>query len=199
MAVVAVGVAVAVAVAGCLVRSEGGPKEPIGSTGGPAATTAPPTAAPPPTTPPAAEKLASNGVGPYQVGAKLAALKTANVLAGLNESTGCDGWATAQATAPYAGAVTIVFYNGAVNWVEVTSPAISTVEGAKVGMTLAAVKGVYGTKATELDDGLGGKAVSVHGATANGLFFRFAAGKVSTIEAGKSETLEFRFTEGEGC
>jgi len=198
MAVAAVGLAVALATAGCLVRSEGGPKEPIVSTGGPVVTTAPPTAAP--TTPPAAEKLAPAGIGPYAVGATLVALKSAKVLADLNESTGCAGWATARGTAPYGDAVTIIFYNGAVNWVEVTSPAISTVEGAKVGLTLAALKGIYGTKATELNDGLGGKAVSVHGATALGLFFRFdATGKVKTIEAGKSETLEFRFTEGEGC
>jgi len=200
MAVAAVGMAVALATTGCLVRSEGsGPKDPIVSTGGPPPmTSAPPTTSP--TTPPAAEKLASTGIGPYVVGAKLAALKSAKVLADLNESTGCTGWATAQGTAPYGDAVTIIFYNGAVNWVEVNSPAISTVEGAQVGMTLAALKGIYGTKATDLDDGLGGKAVSVHGATALGLFFRLdATGKVKTIEAGRSETLEFRFTEGEGC
>jgi hypothetical protein len=43
--------------------------------------------------------------------------------------------ATADATGPYADALSIVFYNGAIKWLEVKTSEISTVDGAKIGMT----------------------------------------------------------------
>ena len=200
-AVVAVGLALAAA--GCAKRSGGEGASQVGpAPATSSAAPAPTTAAPAPTTPapPAAEPLAAAGIGPYAVGAKLAALKTSGVLTKLNESTGCPGWATAEGTGVYAGKVAVIFYGGAVNWIEVKSPTLPTMDGAKVGMTLAAVKGIYGSKGMELTDGMGAKAFSVHGKGGLGLFFRTAKdGTVSVIEAGKYETLEFRFTEGEGC
>ena len=192
-------VGLALATGGCL-RKEGGPPPPAVESVGVLPTASPTGGAPPPsTTPPAAEPLAATGVGPYAVGAKLATLKSAGALTKINESTGCPGWATAEGTGLYAGKVTVIFYQGAVNWIEVKSSGLSTMDGAKVGMTLAVVKGIYGSKGTELTDGLGGKALSVHGKGGLGLFFRTKDGTVNVIEAGKSETLEFRFTDGEGC
>jgi hypothetical protein len=88
--------------------------------------------------------------------------------------------------------LSIVFYNGAIKWLEVKTLAISTVDGAKIGMTLTAIKTIYGAKGTELKDGLGGRALSVHDKGGLGLFFRAANGEaVSLIEAGPRETLEF--------
>jgi hypothetical protein len=186
----------ALAPTGCMTRS-GEPSTPVTASapGGPPAATGRA-----PSSEPAAEPLAATGVGPYAVGAKLATLRSTGVLANVNESTGCTGWATADATGPYADALSIVFYNGAIKWLEVKTSAISTVDGAKIGMTVNAIKSIYREKGTEFKDGLGGRALSVHDTGGLGLFFRAANGEtVSLIEAGPYEALEFRYIEGEGC
>lgn len=67
-------------------------------------------------------------------------------------------------------------------------------------MSLDEVKGRYGGDGVALSDGLGGKALGVLGPSGNGLLFRTDKdGHVTAMEAGRYETLEFRFTEGEGC
>jgi hypothetical protein len=170
-----------------------------GESSAPTTPTGPTTPAASPTSP-TAEPLAATGLGPYAVGTKLAALKSTGVLADLDEEIGCPGWALAKGTGAYAGAVSLIFYNGAISWVEVHTPAIPTVDNAKVGMTLAEIKATYGSKATEFTNTVGLKALSVHEGAGLGLFFRFdEAGKATVIEAGQYNTLEFRFNEGEGC
>src|SRR5262245_4637146 len=150
-----VAAAVALAASGCLIRSGEAPP-PVVTTAGPPTTSAAPAPAPttqPPATPPAAPKLAANGLGPYTYGAKLATLKSAGALVNLNESTGCPGWATAEAKGFQPGSVKVIFYNGAVSWIEVLTQDISTVDGAAVGMTFDQVKAIYGAKATQVEDG----------------------------------------------
>ena len=192
----------AIALAGLVAAAAGCADNEPTTPGGAVATTTP--AAPPavtPTPPPQeAEKLTGRGVGPYVVGAALDALTSSGALANAQTSPGCSDWTTADATGPYSGKVVIVFFQKKISWVVVTSPSLSTVDGASVGMGFAAVKGIYGMKGDGLDDGHGGQALGVRETAGSGLLFRETKdGSVGTIEAGTYDTLEFRFVEGEGC
>jgi hypothetical protein len=155
---------------------------------------------PPATSAPATQPLTGQGIGPYVVGAELDALTAADALTNVKTTDGCPDFTTADAGGPYFGTVTIVFFKKKIDWITVASPVVSTVDGAKVGMLLTAVKGVYGAKANQLTDGKGGTAIGVRDGPGTGLLFRGAAdGTVGTIDAGTYDTLEFRFIEGEGC
>ena len=157
------------------------------------------------TTPPATaavaiQPLTGKGIGPYVVGADLDALTAAGALTNVKTTAGCPDFTTADATGPYFGTVTIVFFKKRIDWITITSPIASTVDGVRVGMKLSAVKGVYGAKANQLSDGQGGPALGVRDGAGTGLLFRGAPdGTVGTIDAGTYDTLEFRFIEGEGC
>jgi hypothetical protein len=156
--------------------------------------------APPATTAVATQPLTGRGIGPYVVGTGLDALTAAGALTNVKTTDGCPDFTTADAGGSYFGTVTIVFYKKKIDWVTIVSPVVSTVDGAKVGMKLTAVKGVYGARANQLDDGKGGTAIGVRDGAGTGLLFRGGAdGTVGTIEAGTYDTLEFRFIEGEGC
>jgi hypothetical protein len=164
--------------------------------GGETTTTTTPFVTPTPTIQP----LTGKGVGPYAVDATLEDLTAAKALANLKTSDGCPDFATADATAPYSGKVTVVFFKSKLSYLTVSSPAVSTVDGAKVGMTLAEVKDLYGKRGTQLDDGQGGHALGVREGGGTGMVFRTdKSGTVNAIEAGTYDTLEFRFVEGEGC
>jgi hypothetical protein len=179
---------VCVALTGCGAPTSSGPS-------GPAIATTPPA-----TTPVAYPPLTGQGIGPYVVGAELDALTAAGGLANVKSSDGCPDFTTADAGGPYFGTVTIVFFKKKIDWITIASPVVSTVDGAKVGLKLTAVKGLYGAKANQLSDGRGGTAIGVRDGTGTGLLFRGAAdGTVATIDAGTYDTLEFRFIEGEGC
>jgi hypothetical protein len=155
---------------------------------------------PPATTPVAFPPLTGRGIGPYVVGAELDALTGASALTNVKTSTGCPDFTTADAGGPYFGTVTIVFFQKKISWITIESSIVSTVEGAKVGQQLTAVKSLYGAKANQLSDGQGGTALGVRDGDGTGLLFRGAAdGTVGTIDAGTYDTLEFRFVEGEGC
>jgi hypothetical protein len=144
--------------------------------------------------------VTGTGIGPYTVGAELDALTAAGALTNVKASDGCPDFTTADAGGPYFGTVTIVFFQKKIEWITIASPVTSTVDGAKVGMKLTAVKALYGAKANQLADGQGGTALGVRDGTGTGMLFRGAAdGTVGTIDAGTYETLEFRFVEGEGC
>jgi hypothetical protein len=134
------------------------------------------------------------------VGADLDALTAAGALTNVKTTQGCPDFTTADAGGPYFGTVTIVFFKRKIDWITIESPIVSTVDGAKVGLKLTAVKAIYGAKANQLTDGKGGAALGVRDGTGTGLLFRGAAdGTVATIDAGTYDTLEFRFIEGEGC
>jgi hypothetical protein len=155
---------------------------------------------PPATTPVAAQPLTGQGIGPYVMGAELDALTATAALTNVKTTDGCPDFTTADAGGPYFGTVRIVFYQKKIAWITIGSAVVSTVDGARVGLKLAAVKGIYGSKANQLSDGRGGEAVGVRDGAGTGLLFRGAAdGTVATIDAGTYDTLEFRFIEGEGC
>jgi hypothetical protein len=178
----------------CVVLTGCGPQDPAspGPTGGGSSAAA--------TTPATLEKLAGQGIGSYVVGADLAALTSAGSLTNVKTSDGCPDFTTADATGPYFGTVTIVFFQNKVSWISVSSAVVSTMDGAAVGQKLTAVKSLYGARANQLDDGHGGQALGVREGGGTGLLFRAAAdGTVASIDAGTYDTLEFRFVEGEGC
>jgi len=143
--------------------------------------------------------LGEDGIGPYLVGTAQSTLTNQGRLAGVTATSGCPNWATAKGTGVYAG-LGLVFYQGRLDWVEVGAPGITARAGGRVGLTQAQLQAVY-PGAALLTAALGAKAVAVRNvASGNELFFRFGTGgTVSVIQAGPIETLEFRFTDGEGC
>jgi hypothetical protein len=178
----------------CVVLTGCGAQDPA-SSGPPGSGTAPPT-----TTAAAIEPLTGQGIGSYVVGTELDGLTAAGALTNVKTTDGCPDFTTADATGPYFGTVAIVFFQKKISWISVSSAIVSTVDGAKVGQTLAEVKGLYGAKANQLDDGQGGQALGVREGGGTGLLFRGAAdATVASIDAGTYDTLEFRFVEGEGC
>lgn len=146
-------------------------------------------------------QVSTNGVEPYVVGAKLDALKAAGALANVKETTGCPGWATADASGPLAGTVLVSFHNGSLAWLEVKSGVVSTVEGAYVGMTQDELRGMYSGRSMDLADGLGGAAIGVRDTQGGtGMVFRLAKdGTVGLIDAGTYDSIELRFRKGQGC
>jgi hypothetical protein len=150
---------------------------------------------PSPTGPAAEAVLTPKGLGPYQVGVSVAQLRSLGLVDTLRTIPSCPdlGNVIGQLEDP-----DLVFYKEKLTYLSVDSPYIKTGKGARVGMSLAEVKAKHPT-GRQLDDGLGGKAWLVTEGTNAMLFRASAGGKVEQIDAGKAETIEFRFTEGEGC
>jgi hypothetical protein len=151
------------------------------------------------TTPPAKNLpvLSMTGAGHYQLGAKLSTLDSE--LQQKESSTACGDWTVAKGQGDYAD-LAVVFFEGAVVYVSIDQPTLATDKGIKVGSTKDEATAAY-PAGTILSDGQGGSALSVHGAGGNGLLLRFnqSSATVATIDAGKANDLDFRFTEGEGC
>ena len=173
------------------------PPEPIAS-GEPAPTRAAPTRpAPRPTVTslPGEDHLTPRGLGPWTVGVSVAQLRSLGLVDTLRTIPSCPdlGNVIGQLEDP-----DLVFYQNKLIYLSVDSTYIQTAKGARVGMSLAEIKAKHPT-GRQIDDGMGGKAWLVTEGT-NGMLFRTgASGKVERIDAGKAETIEFRFTEGEGC
>jgi len=193
-----VAVAALLSVAGCANKTD-----PPGAVGTPTAT---PVSTPSPVGPtPAASKssfddpdLAPNGYGPYTIGAKQADLAARKLLVDV-ENTPCQGITLAKGTADYEKPG-LVFYNGALSFLSVNTPLVRTTEGARVAMPIAQVQAKY-PDALTLNNSAGGMALLAKDSSGKyGLLFRIRTnGTVESIEAGLAETIEFRFTEGEGC
>lgn len=192
---------------GCAERSTPTPPPPVASAVSAAASPTGPAPASPSTpagspspapTKAAAAVLTAKGIGKYVVGTKMTTLKASGLVMNEKPTMGCADWVIAQGTGDYAN-IGLVFYKGAILWINVDKNAPATAAGIKVGATYDAVVAAY-PSALKLNDGLGGKAISAHDGD-NALFFRFDPGNktLMRIEAGKAETLDFRFQEGEGC
>jgi hypothetical protein len=181
------------ATAGCLTKS-GEPSTPL-TEGSPATSATSPAIAPPSAAPAPVTGL---GVGNYAVGATLEDLKAAGILTQVNEDVLCKV-AFAEGAGVYAGVVSLMFLDGKVVTVFVDSPDISTVDGAKVGMTLAEIKAIYGTRATELTRPGRGGALSVREGEMGLLFLFDDADQANMIQAGRYDFLELNFLEGEDC
>jgi hypothetical protein len=143
--------------------------------------------------------LAPNGFGPYTFGARLVDLQARKLVTEVEPQPTCAGLTLAKGTADYEEP-SLVFFNGELQYLTVDTPLVRTTEGARVGMPIGQVQAKYPDAAT-LNSAGGGMALLAKDSSGKyALLFRIrTAGTVESIEAGLAETLEFRFTEGEGC
>lgn len=160
--------------------------------GEPATTKEPARSTPPPAVD---DDLEPTGIGPYRIGTRFTGLQTRDLLREVRTASGCD-WVGARGLDTYHEPF-LSFFDGRLSYLIVDSPQARTATGARVGMTLAQVKARHpdGRLVTR-----GDRYVWLTPDGSDGLMFRFdEAGTVDSIEAGPAQTLEFRFTDGEGC
>ena len=165
----------------------------------PGATT--PSASPSPT-PDAALVLAADGIGPYVVGAALSDLQARNLVTGIYISQTCSDAKGAEAAGRYAGQITLSFKAERLYAVNTHSTSLVTPSGARVGMTLAQLQGVYGSRGTLMTGVLGNKAYIVR-VMASGLAIVFyldaTNARVAAMSGGEATPLEEAARVGEGC
>ncbi len=122
-------------------------------------------ATPSPTAQPAdpATVFAADGIGPYVVGARLAALESQGLVSNVEPSFHCDDeWQHAQATGRYAEYLYLSFHLGRLTDVQTASDEFVTPSGASVGMPLTALQRIYGKRGTLITGASANQAFSVH-------------------------------------
>lgn len=175
------------------------------SPGPTASPTASPTGTPSPAQPTSdpATVLAANGIGPYEVGGLLSELQSEGLVVNLAPSFNCDDeWQSAEATGRYADRLTVTFLLGRLIDVHTASAELVTPSGARVGMPLAELQGIYGSRGGLITGVSGNQAVSVHEPNTDlGIVFYLdeANATVRAISAGGVERLETAALVGEGC
>jgi hypothetical protein len=138
--------------------------------------------------------LSAEGVGPYAIGIEQAQLSSAGLVGKVAVDT--NGCGTGNGVSKY-GTPGLVFTKGKLQHVKVTGTKIKTDKGVRVGTAFANVKGSY-PNGKVLDDWVGASAwYAVDGDYA--LLFRIKSDKVAAIEAGTASTLQFTFTDNQGC
>jgi hypothetical protein len=152
---------------------------------------------------PGSDRLTATGIAPYLVGTALDALTAAGALTNIKESTTCPGYTTADALGALHGLVRIAFSKGSLVWITVTSSAISTMEGAQIGMAFQEVEGLYSGRAVGLTNPAAYAALGVRGEPNSGtgqIFVRSPdSDVVNIIEAGRYDLLESNFVNAKGC
>ena len=146
--------------------------------------------------------LAADGIGPYVVGARLSALESQGLVASVEPSFHCyDEWQNAEATGRYAGHLHLSFYLGQLIDVHTASPELVTPSGAIVGMPLAELQRIYGTRGTVITGVSGNEAFSVHVPAELGIVFFLdeTNTKVWSMSAGEVKWLDSAAVVGEGC
>jgi hypothetical protein len=204
VAIVATGV-VAVLLGGCHRGSQSVATPTATDTASPTATaTTEPTQSPSPSvsaTDPGSV-LAADGIGPYVIGSSMADLKARALLDNIVESPFCTDAFGADATGVYSGKLTLSFRHGLLTSVHTVSNSFVTPSGARVGISLTDLQGIYGTRGILLTGTLGNKAFSVR-VPASGLAVLFyldpTAKKVDAISGGEAAALEDAVHNGEGC
>ena len=151
----------------------------------------------------AATVLAADGIGPYVVGATLADLESSGLVANVAASTNCDAsWQGADATGRYEGQLRITFQQGRLIDVATQSTELETPSGARVGMPLAELQRIYGSRGTLINGVSGNQAFSVRvPQTALGIVFYLEETntRAMAMSAGEVERLEQTAVIGEGC
>jgi hypothetical protein len=90
-----------------------------------------------------------------------------------------------------------VFYRGRLLRLSVTSGAVGTDTGVRIGMPLAEVKKRY-PGGQQIDDWTG-RAAWLTATGDYGLLFQTQDGKVSVMQAGMVEPMRFKYTDNQGC
>jgi len=163
-----------------------------------------PVATPSPTAPTVdpATVLAAHGIGPYVVGARLAALESQGLVANVEPSFHCtDEYQNAEATGDYAGQLHLSFLFGRLIDVHTASPEFVTPSGANVGMPLTELQRIYGERGTLITGVSANQAFSVHVPDGLGIVFFLDSTntKVWSMSAGGVERLDIMAVVGEGC
>ena len=159
-----------------------------------------PTPTAPPTDP--VVVFAADGIGGYQIGSALSDLIARGLVAHVADSASCTDAKTADTTGVYAGKVSLTFRSGRLSAIHTTSNTYVTPSGAKVGMTLAALQGIYGTRGMVITGQLGNRAYSVRvPATPLALVFFLdqTSTTVASMSGGDAQPLEAAARTGEGC
>jgi hypothetical protein len=159
-----------------------------------------PTATAPPTDP--VIVFAADGIGGYLIGTSLSDLTARGLVKSTADSPSCADAKTADTTGAYAGKVSLTFRAGKLSAVHTTSTGYVTPSGAKVGMTLAALQGLYGDRGMVITGQLGNKAYSVRvPATPLALVFFLDQTNttVASMSGGEAQPLENAARTGEGC
>jgi hypothetical protein len=134
-----------------------------------------------PQTLPAGTEVKATGIGPYTIGQEQAALTTAKLVgpvrsgaAGCDSGTGVAKW----------GSPALLFTKGKLQHVTITSAAVKTTAGIRVGSSEASVKSAYGKGSVTAG-------TAWYAPTGDfALLFRLSKGKVTTIEAGPASILQ---------
>jgi hypothetical protein len=146
----------------------------------------------------AAATMSAGGLGPYRIGAKLSELQKSGLVGKTKalRADNCPGYAGATGTAKYHKP-DLVFYKDRLLRMEVSADGVSTSRGLKVGSKLATVKDKY-PDGKQIDDSFGNGAWL---ATVGdyGLLFATNGEKVSGLQAGMAEPMQFKYTDGQGC
>jgi hypothetical protein len=144
----------------------------------------------------------ADGIGPYVIGTSLADLQGRALVTAVFESPHCTDAKGAEATGRYAGQVTLSFKADRLIAVNTNSTSLVTPSGARVGMTLAQLQAVYGSRGTLITGTLGNKAyiVRVLGSGLGIVFYLDATNtRVAAMSGGEATPLEDAARVGEGC
>ena len=142
--------------------------------------------------------LTAGGFGPYKIGVSQADLRAAGLLGKVSKARqdNCKDYTEAKGLSKYHSPA-LSFYNGRLLHLSVSSSAIKTDKGVKVGTTLANVKGQYPSGKQLTDYSGAGAWFATNGAYA--LLFGIGNDKVKTIQAGMAEPIQFKYTDDQGC
>jgi hypothetical protein len=145
-----------------------------------------------------ATTLSAGGFGPYKIGVSQADLKAAGLLGKVSKARAdnCADYTVAKGLSKYHSPA-LSFYNGRLLHLTVSSSAIKTDKGVKVGTALANVKGQYPSGKQLTDFSGAGAWFATNGAY--GLLFGIGDDKVKTIQAGMAEPIQFKYTDDQGC
>ena len=139
--------------------------------------------------------LSAGGLGPYQVGAQLTKLKSDGLVKNA-KSLDCKDYVGAAGTAKFH-APKLVFYRGKLLRMTIADGKVATARGIKLGSTMTAVQAKY-PDGKQIDDWTGrGAWVATIGDY--GLLFDMKDQKVSGIQAGMAEPMQFKYTDNQGC
>jgi hypothetical protein len=151
----------------------------------------------------AATVFAANGIGPFVVGARMSELQSRGLVEDVGSSFHCDdSWLNASATSPNEAQLWFNFHFGRLTVISTSSTDLVTPSGARVGMTLTELKGIYGSRGRLIEGWMGNQAFSVRVPdTALGIVFYLDETNITTLwmGAGEAQPLEELAVHGEGC
>ncbi|MDT5041733.1 MAG: hypothetical protein QOE51_2718 [Actinoplanes sp.] len=144
----------------------------------------------------AAVQLSAGGLGPYKIGVSAESLQAAKLITAAAPAAGCANYTTARGTSKYHSP-DLVFFKGRLLHLTVSSSAVKTDKGIKIGSPLANVKGGY-PNGKVLNDWSGASAwLAMTGDYA--LLFPLKNDKVAQVQAGMAEPIQFKYTDNQGC